>query len=300
MLTRLTVRAFKGLREFDISPKRMNLLIGANGTGKTNFTDLIAFIAGLGPRRLTTSIDALGGLAQVRTRQSGSGKPAVLHIALHLGEDSFRGIKEARFEFALAPTKTVKVQRESLDAVVYKRVAGRPALQGIPRFDTAQPIRLCYVREGLQITEWSTESLGQRGSDFDDEQELILAPIFSFPRCRMAQFVCWDCWLCCASLSPRAGRHRGAGKCPARLCHPSTDPNVFGAGRRGGGMIVILVEGDGDKRAVPILVGRKSLDLKVRAIDMRGKSNIVRAHHGMASRIRCVGSTPWAAVPSWC
>ena len=175
MLTKLSVRAFKGLREFSIAPKRMNLLIGANGTGKTNFTDLIAFIAGLGPRGLAASIDALGGLAQARTRQAGSGKPPVLRIALRLGEDSLRGIKEAHFEFALAPTKGVKVQRESLDAVVYKRTAGRPALQGITRFDTAQPIRLCYVREGLQITGWSTESLGQRGPDFDDEQELILA-----------------------------------------------------------------------------------------------------------------------------
>ena len=113
MLTQLSVRAFKGLREFSIAPKRMNLLIGANGTGKTNFTDLIAFIAGLGPRGLAASIDALGGLAQARTRQAGSGKPPVLRIALRLGEDSLRGIKEAHFEFALAPTKGVKNQRES-------------------------------------------------------------------------------------------------------------------------------------------------------------------------------------------
>ena len=47
MLTQLSVRAFKGLRKFSMSPERMNLLIGANGTGKTNFTDLIAFIASL-------------------------------------------------------------------------------------------------------------------------------------------------------------------------------------------------------------------------------------------------------------
>ena len=175
MLIQLSARAFKGLRRFSISPQRMNLLIGANGTGKTNFTDLIAFIAGLGPRGLTASIDDLGGLAQVRTRQSGSGKPPVLHIELRLGEDRSRGIKEAHFQFALAQTKGIKVQRESLDAVVYKRTAGRPAVQGIPRFDTAQPIRLRYQREGLQITEWSTESLGPRGPAFDDDRELILA-----------------------------------------------------------------------------------------------------------------------------
>jgi hypothetical protein len=51
-------------------------------------------------------------------------------------------------------------------------------------------------------------------------------------------------------------------------------------------MIVVLVEGDGDKRAVPILVGRESSDLKLRAVDMRGKSNIVRAHHGFEDTVR--------------
>lgn len=51
-------------------------------------------------------------------------------------------------------------------------------------------------------------------------------------------------------------------------------------------MIVILVEGDGDKRAVPILVSRDGSDLKLRAVDMRGKSNMVRAHHGFEDTVR--------------
>lgn len=51
-------------------------------------------------------------------------------------------------------------------------------------------------------------------------------------------------------------------------------------------MIVILVEGDGDKRAVPILASRDNGGLKLRAVDMRGKSNIVRAHHGFEDTVR--------------
>jgi predicted ATPase len=173
MLTQLSARAFKGLRRFSIAPQRMNLLIGANGTGKTNFTDLIAFIAGMGPRGLSASIDDFGGLGRVRTRQAGSGKPPILQIELHLGEDRSRGIKEAHFQFALAQTKGVKVQKESLTAVVYKRKPGRPAVQGIPRFDSDQVIQFRYKREGSQITDWSAESLGPPGVEFD-ERELIL------------------------------------------------------------------------------------------------------------------------------
>lgn len=51
-------------------------------------------------------------------------------------------------------------------------------------------------------------------------------------------------------------------------------------------MIVVLVEGDGDKRSVPVLVSREGGDLKLRAIDMHGKSNIVRDHHGFEDTVR--------------
>ena len=55
MISRLGVRRFKGLREFNITPLRVNLLIGANGTGKTNFADLIEFIASLCPKGLSAT-----------------------------------------------------------------------------------------------------------------------------------------------------------------------------------------------------------------------------------------------------
>jgi predicted ATPase len=174
MITQLNVRAFKGLREFSIAPRRVNLLIGANGTGKTNFADLIAFIASLCPRGLSATIETFGGLAQVRTRQPGAGTPYKLQIEIHLGKDQSRGIQQATYHFALAQSREIKVQREILDAVVYKRKPGKPAKQGFPRFDTGQPIPLRYQREGLKMTEWS-EGLGPRISEFDDEQELVLA-----------------------------------------------------------------------------------------------------------------------------
>lgn len=47
MIKNLTIRGFKGLREFTIQPGHMNLVIGANGTGKSNLADLIRFIARL-------------------------------------------------------------------------------------------------------------------------------------------------------------------------------------------------------------------------------------------------------------
>jgi len=51
-------------------------------------------------------------------------------------------------------------------------------------------------------------------------------------------------------------------------------------------MTVILVEGLGDARAVPILLGKNGKHQDVRCIDMRGKSNIVRMKTGFEETIK--------------
>ncbi len=111
MITKLTVRAFKGLREFSIEPRRVNLLIGANGTGKTNFADFIAFMAGVCRRGLVDTIEDFGGLSQVRTRRAGKGRPYRFEVELEIGEDQWRGIQHVYYSFTLAQTNEIKVQK---------------------------------------------------------------------------------------------------------------------------------------------------------------------------------------------
>lgn len=90
MIRRLSVKAFKGLREFAIEPQNVNLLIGANGTGKTNFADLILFIALICQRGLNSALEEFGGLGNIRTRQPGKGTPFKFQIEFTLGEDRSR------------------------------------------------------------------------------------------------------------------------------------------------------------------------------------------------------------------
>ena len=51
-------------------------------------------------------------------------------------------------------------------------------------------------------------------------------------------------------------------------------------------MITVLVEGPGDKRALPILVRRGQGQSPVRCINMKGKSNIVRRERGFEDTVR--------------
>jgi hypothetical protein len=49
--------------------------------------------------------------------------------------------------------------------------------------------------------------------------------------------------------------------------------------------VIVLVEGDGDRRALPLLLQRAGIG-PVRAIDMKGKSNIVRLQRGFEDTVR--------------
>ena len=51
-------------------------------------------------------------------------------------------------------------------------------------------------------------------------------------------------------------------------------------------MIIILVEGSGDRRSIPSLLQRGQLTFPIRCIDMKGKSNILREHHGFEDTVR--------------
>jgi hypothetical protein len=51
-------------------------------------------------------------------------------------------------------------------------------------------------------------------------------------------------------------------------------------------MIIVLVEGQGDKLSLPVLVKRESQQAALRCIDMKGKPNIVRQEGGFEDTIR--------------
>lgn len=186
MIQELNARNFKGLREFTIEPQSVNLLIGANGTGKTNFTDLILFLSLICQRGLNSALEELGGLASVRTRP---GRPAsyrqqdsrthapqhtTLEIKFRLGEDRSRGIGGVQYGFVLAPFPLVRVESEYLEATVFKRESSQSKQLAPPRFDYNEPIRLSFQRRRGRVSEVS-DALSAEAVQFDDPEELVLA-----------------------------------------------------------------------------------------------------------------------------
>ncbi len=174
MITKLKVLAFKGLKEFTIEPTNVNLLIGANGTGKTNFADFIDFVSLTCRLGLKEAFDKQGGLDEVRTKLPGVGRRPALHCSITFGPDPHRGIERANYSFTLSGSKSLIVDKEELDATLYPRSAGRPTLPEKVRFDRTKPITINFRRKKNRIEDWTVDTLGQKPEVLEDEQNLVL------------------------------------------------------------------------------------------------------------------------------
>src|SRR5438445_7888457 len=65
------VTGFRSLQDFQITLKPgLNVLLGSNGSGKTNFIDFLDFITSLGGSSGATAISGVGGVARVFSQES--------------------------------------------------------------------------------------------------------------------------------------------------------------------------------------------------------------------------------------
>ncbi len=174
MIVNLEASYFKGLRWFSITPKNVNLIIGANGTGKTNFADLIDFLSLTCRFGLKEAFERHGGLDEVRTKLPGGGRPPALKCAIVLDRDNYRGIEQGKYSFTLSASKGLVVDEEELDTVIYARSVGRPSSSERVKFDKSKKISLRFKRKKETIEAWSEDSLGLNPRIFEDEQNLIL------------------------------------------------------------------------------------------------------------------------------
>ena len=175
MITKLQSKNFKSLRQFDINPSSLNAIVGANGTGKTNFADLIDFLSKMARNGLREAVKDLGGLQKIRTQSKKSGSSPQMMFSISLGEDKLRGIKNVRLSFVLERGKTLKIASEEMDAVVYKRTRGKPKMPGIPLFGDdgkREEVIISYKRVGSKVEKWS-ETIGSSIQQFDYDDELI-------------------------------------------------------------------------------------------------------------------------------
>ena len=61
MLKRVKIRGFRSIREMDLELRPLNVLIGANGCGKSNFVSFFHLLHEIVERRLEKAVNKAGG-----------------------------------------------------------------------------------------------------------------------------------------------------------------------------------------------------------------------------------------------
>ncbi len=70
-LRRVKIRNYKSIGKCDIAPGRLTILVGRNGSGKSNFLDALRFLVDGLQTSLDHAIKARGGIDEVRRRSTG-------------------------------------------------------------------------------------------------------------------------------------------------------------------------------------------------------------------------------------
>ncbi|HRA87016.1 MAG TPA: AAA family ATPase [Planctomycetaceae bacterium] len=114
-LKTVSIRNYKSIAECDVELGRLTLLVGRNGSGKSNFLDALRFVT----ESLETSVDhALrdrGGITAVRRISTGHPRNFSIGLQLHLQEQTI----DYSFEIGSQPKGAFVVKSEELKVRAY-------------------------------------------------------------------------------------------------------------------------------------------------------------------------------------
>jgi predicted ATPase len=79
-LESISVKGFRRLRQIDLEMRNLIVAIGANGSGKTSFLDVLSLLAASANGKLQDTLQLKGGLNEILTR----GKAQELEIAVSM------------------------------------------------------------------------------------------------------------------------------------------------------------------------------------------------------------------------
>ncbi len=120
LIKRVRLQNYKNIAICDISLGRIAVLVGQNGSGKSNFLDSLRFVADSLRSSLDHAMRERGGIGAVRRKSSGHPTHFGIHLEFDLGEI------EGRYGFLIAalPQGGYEVQRE--ECVVARKNAISP------------------------------------------------------------------------------------------------------------------------------------------------------------------------------
>jgi predicted ATPase len=113
-LSRIKIRNFKSIGKCDVSLARLSVLIGRNGSGKSNFLDALRFVVDGLATSLDHAIKARGGIQSVRRKSTGHPRNFAIELTFNLPE---MRVATYGFEIAARTEGGFSVKREELRVI---------------------------------------------------------------------------------------------------------------------------------------------------------------------------------------
>lgn len=110
-LDRVKVRNYKSIGRCDISLRSLNVFVGRNGSGKSNFLDALRFVVDSLQATLDHAIKTRGGIDSVRRRSTGHPRNFAIELDINLAEWC---VGTYGFEIAARPRGGFAVKKERL------------------------------------------------------------------------------------------------------------------------------------------------------------------------------------------
>jgi predicted ATPase len=120
-ITRVRLRHYRSIAACDVVLGRMALLVGANGSGKSNFLDSFRLVSDALQSTLDHAIRDRGGIAEVRRRATGH----PTHFGIRLDFEYPDGVGSYRFQVAAVKGKDFRISREECEVQEF-----RPGMDG--------------------------------------------------------------------------------------------------------------------------------------------------------------------------
>ncbi|GAB4213226.1 MAG: AAA family ATPase [Roseiflexaceae bacterium] len=110
-ITRVRAKNFRSIKDIDIDLANLTILVGANGSGKSNVIDILKFVRDTIQRGLDQAILERHGLSSMR-RWSAKGRPYNIYISIDIAGNNWEG--EYSFSIGSGGVDSYKIKHEKL------------------------------------------------------------------------------------------------------------------------------------------------------------------------------------------
>jgi len=135
-ISRILIQNYKSLGQVDVELGRFTVLVGRNGTGKSNLVDALAFVQESLADSIELAFKNRGGIAVVRRKSGGHPTHIRMRLAMDLGAGSRA---DYSFEIAAKPGERFRVSHERCIVKPFMEAAGEHRFE-IKDGEFSQPI----------------------------------------------------------------------------------------------------------------------------------------------------------------